>query len=82
MSQALEQKVDRLINTVASLRNELRSVKTKETWVGVGAVTELTGWEGEKLRWARNNNLIKFDKEKGYLLESIPELFIIKKQTA
>lgn len=54
--------------------------KAKQTWVGVSVVTDLTGWEGrEKLRWARENGLVKFDREKGYLLESIPEIYIIKK---
>ena len=52
----------------------------KQTWVGVSVITDLTGWEGrEKLRWARENGLVKFDRDKGYLLESIPEIYIIKK---
>ena len=54
--------------------------KAKQTWVRVSVVTDLTGWEGgEKLRWARENGLVTFDREKGYLLESIPEIYIIKK---
>lgn len=51
----------------------------KQTWVGLSVVTDLTGWEGrEKLRWARDNGLVVFDRQKGYLLESIPEIYIIK----
>lgn len=54
-------------------------------WIGPGWVTDLTGWDAEKLRQARDNNLVEFKRSKGggylYKLESIPEIFI-KKQTA
>lgn len=74
------------MSELENIRRELKEVKTmlrqvlpakKETWVGVGVVQEVTGWYGrEKMRWARDNNLVKFDRSKGYLLESIPEMFI------
>ena len=74
---------------IGELKRELKEVKSmlrqalpalkKETWVGVAVVQQVTGWYGaEKMRWARDNNLVQYDKKKGYLLESIPEMFIIK----
>lgn len=60
------------------LRQALPALK-KETWVNASVVSDVTGWQGkEKLRWARVNNLVRFDKEKGYLLESINPMFIKK----
>jgi hypothetical protein len=68
-----------LLKRIDSKLTALLNQPKKQTWVGVAVIKELTGWEGrEKLRWARDNNLVVFDKTKGYLLESIPELFIIK----
>jgi len=58
----------------------------KETWVKVSWIVDLTGWSREKLRQARNHGIITYRKteQRGieYLLESVPEPFIIKKQTA
>lgn len=63
--------------------NALAAGQRKETWVGPGWVTDLTGWNNEKMRQAREGNLIEFKRSStgGYLykLESIPEQFIIKK---
>lgn len=56
----------------------------KQTWVKVSAITEITGWNNEKMRRARENKMVQYRKaEKGfeYLIESIPEIFITK-QTA
>lgn len=58
-----------------------RIPQVKETWVKVGVVKELTGWDKKKMQRARENNLIKQRKDdKGiwYLLESIHEMFIKK----
>ena len=72
--------IDRELKIVRKRIDLLLGKPAKETWVGVSVITDLTGWEGrEKLRWARENGLVKFDREKGYLLESIPDLYIIKK---
>lgn len=58
--------------------------KKKETWVPASWVTDLTKWDPEKMRSAREHGIIKFKKSKkqsySYLLESIPQEFI--KQTA
>jgi hypothetical protein len=63
--------------------NALAAGQRKETWVGPGWVTDLTGWNNEKMRQARINKIIEFKRSAtgGYLykLESIPEQFIIKK---
>ena len=55
----------------------------KKTWVPVSFVTDLTGWDGEKLRQVREAKIIEFRHRKDcggyeYLLESIPEQFIKK----
>lgn len=53
----------------------------KQTWVKVSWITDLTGWDGQKMRQAREDGLIIFRKnDKGfeYLLESLPEQFIKK----
>ncbi len=72
--------IDRELKIVRKRIDLLLEKPAKQTWVGVSVITDLTGWEGrEKLRWARENGLVKFDREKGYLLESIPEIYIIKK---
>lgn len=52
----------------------------KETWVKAQTIKELTGWDDEAMRRARNSGLVKFKKDNGffYCLESIPELLIKK----
>jgi hypothetical protein len=66
--------------------NALAAGQRKETWVPVGWVTDLTGWDCEKMRQARENNIIEFKRGDtgGYLykLESIPEIFIKQKQAS
>lgn len=56
----------------------------KETWVSVGFITDLTGWNGEKMRQAREQHIIEYRKGScgyEYKLESLPSQFIIKKST-
>ncbi len=52
----------------------------KETWVGATVITELTGWDHQKMRRMRDQGVIKFKKLQDhkliYLLESLPEVFI------
>ena len=66
--------------------NALAASQRKETWVPVGWITDLTGWDSEKMRQARESNIIEFKKNNtgGYLykLESIPEIFIKQKQAS
>lgn len=62
--------------------NALAAKETKATWVPPSWITDLTGWDKEKLRQARNANIIEFKASDGggwlYKLESIPEQFINK----
>lgn len=55
----------------------------KQTWVSVGIVQDLTGWNNKALEKARKNSLVQFKKNDRngivYLLESIPEMFIQNK---
>jgi hypothetical protein len=64
--------------------NALAVAQKKETWVGPGWVTDLTGWSPEKMRQARNSKIIEYKESPGggylYKLESIPEQFIKQKQ--
>lgn len=62
--------------------NALAAQAKKETWVTAHWVTDITGWDRERLRQAREEKIIEFKRgESGgwrYKLESIPELFIKK----
>ena len=53
-------------------------------WVKASAVVAVTGWDGQRLRWARETGLIDYRKVVGRIKEydfnSIPSQFI--KQTA
>lgn len=57
-----------------------RTAKRKETWVKVGIIRQLTGWDKEKMRNARLFGTVVFKKEGGvffYLVESVaPQLII------
>jgi hypothetical protein len=77
MLYKLTKKVDRIDQRLA-----INATKTdKQTWVKVSTVTELTGWDRERLRGARENKTIIYKKNSSgfwYLLESIPERLIRK----
>lgn len=69
--------------TLETLARELKIIRKqlakpeKQTWVGASVITELTGYKGSnKLRWLREQNLVQYDANKGYLLESLNQLFI------
>jgi len=66
--------------------NALAATQRKETWVGPGWVTDLTGWDSEKMRQARDGKIIEYKRSEGggwlYKLESIPEIFIKQKQAS
>jgi hypothetical protein len=69
-----------IIKRLDRIEKHLEAKRTR-TWVKVGIVHELTGWDREGMRKARESNLIK--QRKGvngieYLLESIPPMFIKK----
>lgn len=77
MSELLELKKE--IKEMKSMLRQALPAAKKENWVGYSVVMQITPWtSGEKLRWARENNLVKYDPKKGYLLQSIPEIFLKK----
>lgn len=77
----MDAEIKQEFNRLNAKLNTLMGSSKKETWVKVGFVTDLTGWDREKLRQARDQGLIEFKKTKDgwfYKLESIPEVFIKK----
>ena len=71
------------------LHREIKAISVaqkKETWASPGFVTDLTGWDNEKLRQARAQGLVECKRSAGggwlYKLESISDKFIIKKQAS
>lgn len=59
--------------------NNLLSEKKRRTWVKVGIIKELTGWNNRSMDKARKNNLVELRNINGkieYLLESIHPMFI------
>jgi hypothetical protein len=69
---------------ILRIERNLVTLNRKSTWLSATWVTDLTGWDGEKMRQARVQNIIEYRRKKTggyeYKLESIPEIFIIKKQ--
>jgi len=58
-------------------QNEMK--KSKPKWVKARDIAELTGWDNNRIRRARENNVIIFkviDGERMYDLNSLPHLFI------
>lgn len=62
-----------------------RQQKRKETWIKVGEVRRLTGWDYRKMEKARECRMVDFKKDKEgkmwYLLESIPAEYLLKPVT-
>lgn len=85
-SKEMDRELKQQFELINKKLNALAAGQRKETWVTVSWVTELTGWDREKLRQARESKIIEFKRsETGgwlYKLESIPEQFIIKKQAS
>jgi hypothetical protein len=79
MPLTIENRLDRMDAKLNALAGKMN----KETWVKVGWVKTVTGWDKEKLRKAREQGIVKFRKSKNgieYLLESIPAIFIKKNE--
>jgi hypothetical protein len=78
MDPEIKREFDRLNKKL----NEMAAVQRKETWVGPGWVSDLTGWDREKLRQAREQKIVEVKRSEGggwlYKLESIPQQFLIK----
>lgn len=71
--EQLKQQVARLERKINGLIEE----KRKQTWVKVGMVTALTGWNKRTLAQMRTAGIVKWKKDNGiwYLLESVPREF-------
>jgi hypothetical protein len=88
MVSTMENMQNEIILLLRDIQRRLKNIekgrKDKSTWVGASWITMLTGWNGEKLRQARDAGIIKF-RSKGsaksyeYLVESIPEVMILQK---
>jgi hypothetical protein len=80
----MEQEVKREITKLQKQIKALVAIKDKSTWVSAHWVTDLTGWDKERLRTARDQNIIEHKRSEGggwlYKLESIPQQFIKQKQ--
>ncbi len=78
MDPEIKREFDRLHREIKSLKE----TQVKSTWVSPSWVTDLTGWNKEKLRMARQQGIVKYKESEGggylYQLESIPEHFIKK----
>jgi hypothetical protein len=79
----MQQQLDRMERTLSVLRKELMQEKKKETWVKAQVITELTGWDFNGMKKARENGYIQYKNTDGfwYLLESLHPVHI-KKQLA
>lgn len=82
MDKETKEQFERLHKKLNALATKILSEEQKETWVGPGWITDLTGWDYEKMRQARDSKIIEFKRSKGggylYKLESIPEIFLKK----
>lgn len=82
-----------IIQRLDKIEKKLRQLveaqpRVRKTWVPASVITELTGWDKEKMRWARVNGLIEFKNQKAdreskqknyrYHLESLNPIFIKK----
>jgi len=81
--EALQREVTALRRDVKILRNLVEKQNPDEHWVPATYITDLTGWKAEDMRRVRRQNLIKHKRNAEsnwvYLLESLPQQFIIKK---
>ena len=81
MTETLEQ-ILKLQKSMSEKLTLLLNKPKKQTWVSVRFIQDLTGWDGTKLFEVRRQNIVEHRKNKNggyeYLLESIPEQFLLK----
>ena len=81
MTETLEQ-ILKLQKSMSEKLTLLLNKPKKQTWVSVRFIQDLTGWDGTKLFEVRRQNIVEHRKNKNngyeYLLESIPEEFLLK----
>jgi len=72
--------IESLHRELVQIKKMLTEQKEKGTWVKVSFIMDITGWNAEQMRRARQQGLIKYrkDPEKGFIyeLESLPTMFI------
>lgn len=71
--------IDRRLARIENILAKMSEGKKGESWAKVGFVYELTGWDREKMRRAREQGLIRYkdtDQGRVYDLNSIPLQFI------
>jgi len=82
----MEPEIKREFEKLHKKLNDMMASERKATWVGPGWVTDITGWNNEKLRQARDQHIVEFKRSEGggyvYRLESIPEIFILKNKAS
>jgi hypothetical protein len=80
MDADVKREFDRLMKEIKSLK----AGQSKATWVSPSWITDITGWDKEKLRQVRAQKIVEFKKSDGggwvYKLESVPQIFIKQKQ--
>lgn len=74
----IESRLDRIDKKLNTLLADSR----KQQWVKVSFIQDATGWDREKMRQARNQGIVKWEKRKDgffYDLNSIPPAFLKQK---
>ncbi len=74
---SIEKKVDQIYKAVCA--GQKKKIIPTQTWVKVGWIKQLTGWNKEQLRRARMEGLITMERRADgiyYCLESLNEKFI------
>lgn len=72
--------IESIDRRLAKIERLLTEKKEKGVWVKVSFIMDITGWNAEQMRRARQQGLIKYrkDPEKGFIyeLESLPTMFV------
>lgn len=80
----IEQRLDRLDKKLTTLLQAKKAEK-KETWVRVSFIKQVTSWNNEQMRRAREQGIIRYKKNEAglwYLIESIHPMFLAIKTDA
>lgn len=75
-------KIEKAVERIERKLSMLMQEKKKGTWVKAGVVTKATGWNGNRMRIARENGYVEYKKgDKGsyfYNIESIHPIHLKK----
>lgn len=70
------------IKKIEQMVSEMHHAQNKKAWCSVRWVKQLTGWNAEELRMARDQGLIEFKltgKGRFYNINSIPDRLLLAK---